>query len=88
MGIDLTVDDVEKELKKEFEIISKSDIEFKRALEHTNEQIRSLKSLLYYIDGDLENKDQSFQLDQQNLNLKETSLNLSIYHGTAALDAS
>ncbi|CAG5108396.1 Similar to TEKT1: Tektin-1 (Homo sapiens) [Cotesia congregata] len=76
LGIDLTVDDVEKELKKELEVISRADSIFTRTLEHTNEQIRILKSLLYYLDGDLENKDRSIQLDQRNLSLKETSLNL------------
>ncbi|XP_074102593.1 tektin C [Cotesia typhae] len=88
LGIDLTVDDVEKELKKELEVISRADSIFTRTLEHTNEQIRILKSLLYYLDGDLENKDRSIQLDQRNLSLKETSLNLSTYHGTASLDPS
>lgn len=75
-------------MRKELEIINQADSIFTRTLEHTNEQIRILKSLLYYLDGDLENKDRSIQLDERNLNLKETCLNLSIYHGTASLDPS
>ncbi|KAK0174941.1 hypothetical protein PV327_010644 [Microctonus hyperodae] len=88
LGIDLTVDDVEKDLRKEYEIINRSDSVFTRTLEHTNEQIRILKSLIYQIDSDLDSKDQSIELDEQNLKLKETGLNLSIYHGRAPLDAS
>lgn len=88
MGIDLTVDDVEKELRKEYEIIKRSDSVFTRTLEHTNEQIRILKSLIYQIDSDLDSKDQSIELDEQNVKLRETGLNLSIYYGRAPLNAS
>ncbi|KAK0079866.1 hypothetical protein PV325_000712, partial [Microctonus aethiopoides] len=88
LGIDLTVDDVEKELRKEYEIIKRSHSVFTRTLEHTNEQIRILKSLIYQIDSDLDSKDQSIELDEQNVKLKETGLNLSIYHGRAPLNAS
>ncbi|XP_034949612.1 tektin-1 [Chelonus insularis] len=88
LGIDLTVDEVEKELRKELSLITGANKIFSQALENTNEQIRILKSLLYYLDGDLANKDRCIQLDEKNLKLKETGLNLNIYHGKVPLDIS
>lgn len=38
------------------------------------------------MDRDLEDKGNVLKLDEHNLQLKETSLNLSMYHGFAPLD--
>lgn len=57
-----------------------------RTLEQANEQVRRLRSTIYFMDRDLENKDNVLKIDQHNLNLNETSLNLSMYHGFTPLD--
>ena len=57
-------------------------------LEKTEEQLRRLKSTMYFIDRDIEDKDNVLRIDRHNSTLKDTSLNLSIYFGNAALDPS
>ncbi|XP_034182718.1 tektin C [Osmia lignaria lignaria] len=88
LGIDLVRDDVEKELVKECEIIKGAESLLVRILEQTQEQIRRLKATLYYMDHELEDKENNLRIDRHNLTLKETSLNLSIYHGSSRLDPS
>ena len=88
LGIDLVHDDVEKELLKECEVIKGVENLLVRTLEQTQEQIRRLKATLYYMDHELENKENNLHIDKYNLTLKETSLNLSTYHGTSRLDPS
>lgn len=39
------------------------------------------------MDRDLEDKDNVLKIDQHNLELKETDLSLSMYHGYTPLDA-
>ena len=81
-------DEAQKELRKECEVIKGVEHLLIRVLEQTQEQIRRLKSTLYHMDHDLEDKENNIRIDQHNLNLKESSLNLSIYHGTSALNPS
>ncbi|KAG6802019.1 tektin-1 [Apis mellifera caucasica] len=88
LGIDLVHDDVEKELIKECEVIRGVENLLVRTLEQTQEQIRRLKATLYYMDHELEDKENNLRIDKHNLTLKETSLNLSIYHGSSRLDPS
>ncbi|XP_012176403.2 tektin-1 [Bombus terrestris] len=88
LGIDLVQDDIEKELLKECEVIKGVESLLVRTLEQTQEQIRRLKATLYYMDHELEDKENNLRIDKHNLNLKETNLNLSIYHGTSRLDPS
>ncbi|KAI4488541.1 hypothetical protein M0802_011544 [Mischocyttarus mexicanus] len=88
LGIDLVHDQVEAELLKECDVIKGTEILLTRILEQTHEQIRKLKATLYYMDHDLEDKENNLRIDKHNLTLKETSLNLSLYHGTSRLDPS
>ncbi|XP_014610058.1 PREDICTED: tektin-1 [Polistes canadensis] len=88
LGIDLVHDQVEAELLKECDVIKGTEILLTRILEQTQEQIRRLKATLYYMDHDLEDKENNLRIDKHNLTLKETSLNLSLYHGTSRLDPS
>ncbi|XP_024946354.1 tektin-1 [Cephus cinctus] len=88
LGIDMVHDIVEMELRKECEVIKGAENLLIRTLEQTQEQIRRLKATLYYMDHDLEDKENNLRIDRHNLTLKETSFNLSLYHGTAALDPS
>ncbi|XP_054008593.1 tektin-1 [Hylaeus anthracinus] len=88
LGIDLVRDDVDRELLKECEVIKGVENLLVRVLEQTQEQIRRLKATLYYMDHDLEDKENNLRIDRHNLTLKETGMNLSIYHGTSRLDLS
>ncbi|KAF2901753.1 hypothetical protein ILUMI_04431 [Ignelater luminosus] len=88
VGIDLCHDDVERELLKEAETIEGAQKLLRRTLEQANEQVRRLRSTIYFIDRDLEDKDNVLKIDGYNLSLNETSLNLSMYHGFAPLDPS
>lgn len=69
-------------------MIKGAEILLTRILEQTQEQIRRLKATLYYMDHDLEDKENNLRIDKHNLTLKETNLNLSLYHGTSRLDPS
>ncbi|KRT78319.1 hypothetical protein AMK59_8646 [Oryctes borbonicus] len=86
LGIDLCHDDVERELLKEIDVIEGAQTLLQRTLEQANEQIRRLRSTNYFMDRDLEDKTNVLKIDQHNLGLKETSLNLSMYHGYTPLD--
>lgn len=88
LGIDLVRDNVERELLKECEVIMGVENLLVRTLEQTQEQIRRLKASLYYMDHDLEDKENNLRIDRHNLTLRETNMNLSIYHGTSRLDPS
>ncbi|XP_012274923.1 tektin-1 [Orussus abietinus] len=88
LGIDLVHDEVEKQLKKECLVIQGVENLLVRTLEQTHEQLRRLKSTLYFIDHDLEGKDNNNRIDRHNLLLRETNSNLSLYHGCAPLDCS
>ncbi|XP_014206074.1 tektin-1 [Copidosoma floridanum] len=88
LGVDLAIDKVETELRKECEIIKCADKLMSNTLDQTQEQIRRLKATLYFIDHDIEDKENSLRIDRHNLTLKETSLHLSIYQGKSALESS
>lgn len=77
---------VEAELLKEIQVIEGAQSLLKRTLEQANEQVRRLKSTIYFMDRDLEDKSNVLKIDGHNSGLKETSLNLSMYHGFAPLD--
>ncbi|CAH1155046.1 unnamed protein product [Phaedon cochleariae] len=86
LGIDLCYDFVEKELKKELQVIEGGQSLLTRVLEQANEQVRRLRSTVYFMDRDLEDKSNVMKIDQHNTSLTNTSLNLSIYHGFSPLD--
>lgn len=88
LGIDLVHDDVEKELFKEVETIQGAQALLTRTLEQANEQVRRLRSTLYFMDRDLEDKDNALKIDKHNALLNENSLNLSMYHGFTPMDVS
>ncbi|XP_014224827.1 tektin-1 [Trichogramma pretiosum] len=88
IGIDLVSDSVEKELREECEGIRRAESLISETLEKMDEQLRRLKATQYFIDRDLEDKENNLRIDRFNTTLKETSLNLSIYHGSSALSAS
>lgn len=58
----------------------------RKTLQEANEQVRRLKSTIYFMDRDLEDKGNVAKIDYRNSILKETSLNLSLYHGFTPLN--
>lgn len=59
-----------------------------RTAEEAQEQIRRLRSTTYLMDRDLEAKENAQKIDEHNLILRESSMNLSMYHGFTQLDCS
>ncbi|KAL3268278.1 hypothetical protein HHI36_007400 [Cryptolaemus montrouzieri] len=88
IGIDLCRDDVERELIKERQVLQEVVSLLTRTAEQAQEQIRRLRSTTYLMDRDLEAKENAEKIDKHNLLLRETSLNLSMYHGFTQLDCS
>lgn len=73
---------------KEIDVITGSQTLLQKTLEQANEQVRRLKSTIYFMDHDLEDKDNVLKIDRHNLSLNENSLNLSMYHGFTPLNNS
>lgn len=86
LGIDLCIDNVEIELRKELEIIEGARNMLQCCLEQVKEQIRRLRAMTYTLVRDLEDKTNVLAIDKHNAALKETSLNLSLYTGRASLN--
>lgn len=78
---------MERELLKEVQCIEGALTLLRRTLEQCNEQIRLLRSTKYFLDRDNEDKANVLKIDRHCVALQETSLNLSLYHGVAPLDA-
>lgn len=85
-GIDNVDDDVEKGLRKERHIILGSLAILDKLLNETTEQIRKLRASIYFLIRDLSNKENSLQIDQQNLVLRENQIDMKIYEGKMDLD--
>ncbi|KAB0795166.1 hypothetical protein PPYR_12005 [Photinus pyralis] len=88
LGIDMCHDDVERELLKETEILESAMSLLYRVMEQGNEQLRRLRSTIYFMDRDLEDKDNVLKIDAGNLSINQNSMNLSMYHGFTPLDPS
>lgn len=52
-----------------------------RMQEQTKEQLRQLRATRHLIDRELHDLDAAIKIDEINRDLRETSLNLSIYQG-------
>lgn len=79
-------DDVERNLRKEREINLASLAILEKLHAESVEQIRKLRASIYLLDRDLENKETSLQIDQQNLVLRENQIDMKIYEGKMNLD--
>lgn len=86
LGMDLCEDDVEVELHREMEVIRGVQGMIARLLEEVKEQLRRLRATNYTLKRDLEDKSAVLEIDRENSRLKETGLNLALYHGPAKLD--
>lgn len=85
-SIDNVDDEVERNLRREREIILGSLNVLEKLHAETVEQIRKLRASIYLLDRDLVNKESSLQIDQQNLVLRENQIDMKIYEGKVALD--
>lgn len=72
-------DEVQKELHKEDDVIQRIRKFLSCVLEQSQEQVRKLKSILYHMNFDLEDKEHNLKIHQNNINLKESYLDLSIH---------
>jgi Tektin family len=79
-------DDVERNLRKEREINLASLAILEKLHVESVEQIRKLRASIYLLDRDLENKESSLQIDQQNLVLRENQIDMKVYEGNMNLD--
>lgn len=79
-------DEVERNLRREREIILGSLNVLEKLHAETVEQIRKLRASIYLLDRDLVNKESSLQIDQQNLVLRENQIDMKIYEGKVDLD--
>lgn len=80
-GIHITNANVDKELKKENEIIESSQDVLKRALAQAFEQMRMLRSVNHSLDRELSNKGTSLHIDQTNLALNSNQRQLQYIEG-------
>lgn len=77
---------MERNLRREREIILSSLSILEKLHAETVEQIRKLRASIYLLDRDLVNKESSLQIDQQNLVLRENQIDMKIYEGKVDLD--
>lgn len=85
-GIDMVIDDVDLELRKEMEVITGCQQLLTKSLEECSEVIRTLRACMYLIDRDCANKEKSLSIDNQNLLLRENQMEMSVYEGSTPLD--
>ena len=86
VGVDLVLDQVDKELRKEIQVIIGCRELLNKVLENCVEQIRRLRACIYLLDRDVANKEKSLQIDETNLKLRENQLEMKTYHGSIPLD--
>ncbi|XP_022205850.2 tektin-1 [Nilaparvata lugens] len=85
LGIDMCVDKVEIELKKELKLIESTHVMLNKCMEELKEQVRKLRALNYILMSDIKDKINCLSIDKHNATLKQTSLNLSLYCGNEKL---
>lgn len=76
------------ELRKEIKTVDGAEMILQRTLEQIQEMMREIRSNLYLLSRDLEDKMKVLSIEKDSLNMKTTNLNLSLYQGTTPLDAS
>lgn len=72
----LTNDEIDKELKKEKDIIESSQNLLEKALAQASEQLRLLRASLHALDSQINQKTESLHIDQSNLTLNSNQKQL------------
>lgn len=71
-GVELTNDSVDIELRHEMEIIIRNLSLLEKTVYQAAEQIRLIRSVIYLLDREMQNKGTSLQIDKVNLALKSS----------------
>lgn len=74
--VHLTNDEIDRELRKETSIIASAEELLEKALGQASEQLRLLRSIIYALDTELNNKSSSLHIDQSNLTLNNSQKQL------------
>lgn len=85
-GVDLVLDDVDRELRKELDVINGAIELLHKLMEQGVEQLRRLRATIYLLDRDLSNKEKSVQIDEKNVELRHNQMGMKVYDGTVPLD--
>lgn len=71
-------DEVEHELEKERVVIMEVEKLLQQVLDQTEQQLRKLRSALYFLDKDLHDKQDNLRIDRSNMMARETSSDLKL----------
>ncbi|XP_065079843.1 tektin-1 [Ochlerotatus camptorhynchus] len=85
-GVDLVLDDVDRELQRELGVIHGAIELLHKLMEQGVEQLRRLRAAIYLLDRDLSNKEKSVQIDAKNIELRHNQMGMKVYDGTVPLD--
>ncbi|XP_053688785.1 tektin-1 [Sabethes cyaneus] len=85
-GVDLVLDDVDKELRQELDVINGALGMLHKLMDEGIEQLRRLRATIYLLDRDLSHKEKSIQIDEKNIELRHNQLGMHVYDGTVPLD--
>ncbi|KXJ69483.1 tektin-1 [Aedes albopictus] len=85
-GVDLVLDDVHRELRKELDVMNGAIELLHKLMEQGVEQLRRLRATIYLLDRDLSNKEKSIQIDEKNVELRHNQMGMKVYDGTVPLD--
>lgn len=86
LGVDMTNDEVDQELRREIVVIRSCQEMLDKCLKECQEQIRRLRATIYLLDRDLSNKSKAFNIDNQNLAMRSDQQQMHIYEGKTRLD--
>lgn len=86
LGVDMTNDEVDQELRREIVVIRSCQEMLDKCLRETVEQIRRLRATIYLLDRDMSNKSKSHSIDTLNLSMRANQQQMSIYEGKVRLD--
>ncbi|XP_062540455.1 tektin-1 [Armigeres subalbatus] len=85
-GVDLVLDDVDRELRRELSVINGAIELLHKLMEQGIEQLRQLRAAIYLLDRDLSNKEKSIQIDEKNVELRHNQMGMKVYDGLVPLD--
>lgn len=77
IGVDLVEDEVDRQLHQELKVVKGTQALMGKVGGEAKEQLRKLRAAMYLLDNDLEFKDTSLRIDENNLSLRPNSLQLS-----------
>lgn len=85
-GVDLVLDDVDLELRRELSVMNGAVELLHKLMGEGVEQLRRLRATIYLLDRDLSNKEKSVQIDEKNVEMKHNQMGMKVYDGSVPLD--